>query len=150
MPSPAPSDLPTETSVPSSIPTAASNKPSVSNEPSSTHSSEPSSQPSVCIDEEGWEVGGYSMYKGINCTDILSDTDNWCSIIQSIPNAGKSVSEACCDCGGGSHQTIFPSTSPTTPPTASHVPTQQHFPSETPTAAPTECEDEPNWVFATE
>lgn len=144
MPSLVPSVSPTETSMPSSIP---------SSKPSHTPSSEPSSQPSVCTDEEGWKVGGDSIYANLSCEDFLSDAEGWCNFIQSLSAsgfAGKSVSESCCVCGGGDHQTIFPSVTPTSPPTVSYVPTQQHFPSETPTTAPTECKDEPNWAFAVE
>jgi len=135
-PSPLPSPLPSTT-------------PTVS--PTSDPSSTPSSQPSVCMDEPGWVVGGTSVYAGMSCADIGSQEgdigsqilENWCSIIERDPgtvNLGKSISVACCECGGGDHQSIAPSTS---------SPTLHAYPSATPSSRPSMCIDEPGWHFDT-
>jgi len=139
MPSPLPSPFPTAD--PSSTP---------SSTPSLTPSLTPSSQPSVCMDEVGWVVGGNSMYAGMHCADIATQVDDWCEVLQNLPdtaNFGKSIAEACCDCGGGDHQTIFPSTSPSESPSTSNAPSMHAFPSSVPSSQPSVCVDEIDWYF---
>ena len=147
------------TSQPSSLPsTQPSSHPSVSPSrhpssspsyaPSSSPSSLPSTSPSECIDEPGWVVGGDGLYAGMNCTDISGNIDGWCSLIQNEAHAtykGKSIGEACCECSGGKHQTVMPSTTPSHTPSVSQSPS---FPV-VPSAAPSQCVDEPNWHITT-
>uniref|UniRef100_A0A7S3QC54 Uncharacterized protein n=1 Tax=Chaetoceros debilis TaxID=122233 RepID=A0A7S3QC54_9STRA len=114
--------------------------------PSVNPSLMPSVQPSVCRDEFEWRVGGSSIYKGMTCEDIDYDPVKWCAFLQKIPDAsygGKSISEACCECGGGDHQTIFPSLSPSASPSLTSSPSFVVVPSESPST----CSDEPGWTF---
>jgi hypothetical protein len=133
-----------------------SSKPSVipssnpSDFPSYQPTRQPSDQPSVCQDEPGWVVGGTSKFSGMNCTDIRGNINGWCELIQGLNDAqyaGKSIREACCDCGGGDHQTIFPSVSPTEHPSVSQEPSYHEFPSTPPSLQPSECRNEPGWHF---
>jgi len=124
-----------------------------SNHPSYQPSLQPSQQPSVCLDEPGWFVGGDSKFAGMNCTDINANITGWCGLIQGLDDTsyeGKSVSEACCDCGGGDHQIVFPSSSPTVQPSVSQEPSFHEFPSTIPSTQPSVCRDEPDWHFLTE
>lgn len=143
-PSSFPSSTPTETSMPSSIP---SPQPSKSVEPTIFPSLEPSLQPTNCQDEPGWVVNGTSIYSGITCADIQGDTDQWCRFLEPLTaeliSMTKSISQACCDCGGGDHQTLRPSAFPSVSPSKSSAPTSL-------TSAPTACEDEPGWTFTIE
>ena len=113
-------------------------------------SSQPSSSPSVCMDEPGWVVGGNSLFSGMNCTDIEGHIEGWCDFIQNLSNSsydGKSISEACCDCDGGDHQTTFPSLSPTNSPSISQHPSMHAYPSVAPSSQPSVCVDESDWYF---
>jgi hypothetical protein len=86
----------------------------------------------------------------MNCTDIVGNIDGWCELIQDLNDAqyaGKSIREACCDCGGGDHQTVFPSVSPTEHPSVSQEPSYHEFPSVPPSLQPSECHNEPGWHF---
>ena len=91
-----------------------------------------------------------SAYKTMNCTDIEYNTsnvpDDWCTFLETLSDGGpgaKTISQACCSCGGGSHQTIFSSLLPTDSPGISNVPTQ-------PTPRPTSCVDEPGGTFTSD
>ena len=142
-PSSVPSLLPSPfpTTDPSSTPSSA---------PSSAPSFTPSSRPSVCMDEPEWVVGGNSMYTGMNCTDIATQVDDWCKVLQNLPdtaNFGKSIEEACCYCGGGDHQIIFPSARPSESPSTSNAPSMHAFPSSVPSSQPSVCVDETDWYF---
>jgi len=111
----------------------------------SPFSEEPSSNPSQCLDEDGWAVGGDSIFTGLTCKQI-DIGENWCKAIMAETghaSAGKSVNEACCVCGGSTFKTTFPSSEPTMLPSISHVPTTKPVLS-THTST---CEDEPNWYF---
>lgn len=86
----------------------------------------------------------------MNCTDIehsnKTTVEDWCRILETKSDGGpgtKSISQACCSCGGGSHHTIFPSQFPTSSPSVSNAPTQ-------PTMEPTSCIDEPGWTFTSD
>ena len=156
IPSEVPSPAPSESSVPSSNPlpepsSVPSLTPSVSQEPSQI----PSNVPSPCADEPGWYVGGSSAYAGLTCVDFAANPDSWCDAIAAIDdhaNNGKSISEACCYCGGSDYQTIYPSKAPSSTPSLSSVPSihptgsDQH-PSEHPSNQPTGCVDFPDWYF---
>jgi hypothetical protein len=122
--------------------------PTPSIEPTST--SKPSSSPTICKDEEGWVVGGQSIYRGMNCTQLASETEDWCSAIGNVPDHsynGKGVHEACCICGGSTYTTTFPSTVPSLKPTMSSFPTIKYEPSALPTDQPSQCVDEDGWKF---
>ena len=122
--------------------------PTPSLEPTST--SKPSSSPTLCKDEEGWVVGGQSIYRGMNCTQLASETEDWCSAIGNVPGHsynGKGVHEACCICGGSTYTTTFPSTVPSLKPTMSSFPTIKYEPSALPTDQPSQCVDEDGWKF---
>jgi hypothetical protein len=126
---------------------------SPSETPSDEPSVQPSQQPSVCQDEPGWQVGGSSKFAGMKCSDISGNIDGWCELIQDLEDAqyeGKSISESCCDCGGGDHQVIFPSTSPTETPSESQEPSYHVFPSVEPSMQPSMCRNEPGWHVATQ
>ena len=144
-----PSSMPTSqpTSLPSQLPSVSKSPSEVpSGKPSVNPSLMPSVQPSVCRDEFEWRVGGSSIYKGMTCKDIDSDPERWCAFLQKIPDAsygGKSISEACCECGGGDHQTIFPSLSPSASPSLTSSPSFVVVPSESPST----CSDELGWTF---
>ena len=144
-----PSSMPTSqpTSLPSHLPST-SKSPSQfpSAKPSVNPSLMPSLRPSVCLDEPDWRVGGSSRYKGMTCEDIKSDPLKWCFLLQNYRDAsynGKSISEACCECGGGSHQTIVPSLSPSAFPSVTSSPSFRVVPSQSPST----CIDEPGWTF---
>ena len=143
LPSDEPSVLPSDE--PSLLP---SDQPSLlpSDQPSLSPSDEPSLSPSVCVDEEGWIVGGSSVYAGLTCTDFPSQSDKWCNAIlqetDSI-NFGKAIDQACCVCHGSTFKTNFPSFEPSAFPSVSAVPTIEPIPS----SSPTDCIDEPNWYF---
>ncbi len=152
LPTPQPSPLPSVSVSPTSSP---SDSPSVSSEPSSVPSSIPSSSPSACVDEPYWTFGGTStIYANITCADIKSDvTNDWCDLLDSLYDESfgrKRISEACCDCGGGKHQTPTPSSIPSSNPSTSQAPSHAHFPSETPSFQPSFCRDEPGWTFTDE
>jgi len=53
-------------------------------------------------------------------------------------NVNLQISQACCVCGGGDHQSSAPSTS---------HPTMHAYPSSAPSSQPTVCRDEPGWYF---
>ena len=130
---------PTESliSIPSSV---------LSGKPSGFPSLEPSLQPSACMDEEDWKVGGNAVYAEMTCNDIQTDIEGWCDFLEDLYSTTftrKSIKEACCDCGGGAHTTRIPSSTPSSLPSGSNVPTF-------PTAAPTSCKDEPGWTFTNE
>ena len=121
--------------------------------PSDAPSVQPSQQPSVCQDEPGWQVGGSSKFATMTCSDINGQVDGWCKLIQDIGDAqyaGKSISEACCDCGGGDHQVVSPSTSPTETPSESQEPSYHEFPSVEPSMQPSTCQDETGWHVVTQ
>ncbi len=97
LPSSSPSDVPT--AQPSVLPTMVPTRvPSVI--PSDLPSDAPSSQPSVCVDEEGWSVGGTTEpYAGMTCRYIsgLDDPESWCNAIKNLTDGGnlnKPVDEA--------------------------------------------------------
>ena len=157
-PSKAPSVQPSVTpSVKPSLSLSPSDQPSFlpskipSDQPSSNPSSQPSyipsEQPSHCNDELGWVVGGNSTYSGMTCADIASSklslrvVGNWCDLIENMDDTvfeSKSISMACCVCGGGDHQSSAPSTS---------YPTLHAYPSANPSAQPSTCRNEPGWHF---
>jgi len=127
---------------------------SPSSMPSSLPSALPSQQPTVCQDEPGWEVGGTSDFAGMLCADINGNSDGWCELLEGLnddtSHEGKVISEACCDCGGGDHQIVFPSSSPSIQPSVSPKPSLPEFPSTVPSSQPTMCRDEPGWHFPVE
>jgi hypothetical protein len=109
----------------------------------------PSSIPSLCIDEEGWTVGGNSEYAGLNCTEFPIQSDDWCIAILKVSdstNFGKAIDEACCVCHGSTFKTTYPSSEPSALPTVSAIPTIEAIPS----SSPTDCIDEVNWYFDSE
>ena len=90
--------------------------------------------PSECEDEVGWETldpSPSARWSGINCTQVEELPEQWCSFLAPYVNLGKSTYEACCICGGGDHIPVAPSLPP----------------SEVPSDAPTECVDEPGWLW---
>ena len=165
-----PSSMPTSqpTSLPSHLPST-SKSPSQfpSAKPSVNPSLMPSLRPSVCQNDSNWRVGGASRYKAMTCEDIESDPEKWCVFLENTINAvfnDKRVSDACCECGGGEHHSITPTSVPSSGPTTSSVPSlspthnlssqPSNRPSSTPTlnpsSPPTECIDEPGWTFTSE
>ena len=114
----------------------------------SPFSEEPSSSPTECSDEEGWTVGGNTMYTNLTCSQITvpDESTNWCEAIMAKTdhvNFGKSVNEACCICGGSTFKTTYPSLEPSISPSVSFLPTIDPMPS----LQPSTCVDEPNWYF---
>ncbi len=144
-----------------------------SNFPTKVISDVPSSVPSACVDEENWTTSKNS-FQGVRCEHIAEAVAVWCPYFDERNN-GKNAEEACCACGGGSHipmvptstpsqgtpypstqsssapsmmPTDSPSKTPSVSPTVSFVPTPIH--SASPSAAPSSCEDEPNWIWDTQ
>ena len=114
-----------------------------------------SSAPSVCVDEEGWIVGGISSYSGITCAQLTSmkNVETWCEAILQQSNStylGKAVNEACCACDGSKFQTVSPSSVPSDRPSISDAPSMDMFPSSVPSSQPTDCVDEADWYFYNE
>ena len=150
-----PSSMPTSqpTSLPSQLPSV-SKSPSQfpSAKPSVNPSLMPSLRPSVCQNDSNWRVGGSSRYKAMTCEDIESDPVKWCTFLENPINAvfnDKRVSDACCECGGGEHHSITPTSVPSSGPTKSILPSslQSLIPTLNPSSPPTECRDEPGWTF---
>ena len=170
-----PSSMPTSqpTSLPSQLPSV-SKSPSQfpSAKPSINPSLMPSLRPSVCQNDSNWRVGGSSRYKAMTCEDIESDPVKWCTFLENPINAvfnDKRVSDACCECGGGEHHSITPTSVPSSGPTTSSVPSLSPShnlssqpstrpssiltlnpsspPTLNPSSPPTECRDEPGWTF---
>lgn len=105
-----------KTRFPSSLP---SFRPSISETPtviSEIPSSEPSSQPSVCRDEPDWffEHNGATL----TCDHIADNPDDYCTRFENIYTRDKNTHLACCDCGGGVHQSVSPSSIPTDSPSS--------------------------------
>lgn len=99
------------------------------------------------MDEEGWFVGGTSIYANLFCSDFSEGPHDWCAAImkeENTANLGKSIQEACCFCGGSTFKTTPPSLQPTSSPTLSFIPTIEPMPS----SQPSDCENEPNWYFS--
>ncbi len=165
-----PSSMPTSqpTSLPSQLPST-SQSPSQfpSAKPSVNPSLMPSLRPSVCQNDSNWRVGGSSQYKAMTCEDIESDPVKWCNFLENTINAvynDKRIADACCECGGGEHHSITPTSVPSSDPTTSNVPSISPThdlsvqpsvePSPTPTlipsSPPSECRDEPGWTFTSE
>ena len=144
-----PSHLPSTSKSPSQIPSA---KPSVN------PSLMPSLRPSVCQNDSNWRVGGTTRYKGMTCQDIESDPMKWCVFLENTINAvfnDKRASDACCECGGGEHHSITPTSVPSSGPTTTSIPSlnPSHLslmPTSNPSSPPTECRDEPGWTFTSE
>ena len=85
----------------------------------------------TCVDEPGWTtVDPSGVWSGYSCSDIEGFTF-WCDFFESFTYQGKSIKEACCECGGGDHVQVAPST----------------IPSIAPSATPTQCEDDPDWFW---
>ena len=86
----------------------------------------------------------------MNCTQVESE-QLWCDAIWSIKDHsfnGKGIKEACCYCGGSKFFSTYPSTAPSSKPTISSRPTViSESPSAAPSSQPSECIDEPGWVF---
>jgi len=93
-----------------------SSKPSVqpsmipSNVPTVFPSNFPSSSPSICRDDTMW-ITVNEPRKGLACADVTARPD-YCEILDEIVN-GKSVNQACCQCGGSRYSTVSPTVSPT-------------------------------------
>merc|ERR1719162_447290 len=100
----------------------------------------------------------------MTCEDIESDPEKWCVFLENTIDAvfnDKAVSDACCECGGGEHHSITPTSVPSSGPTISSVPSlspshnlsslpstrPSSIPTLNPSSPPTECRDEPGWTF---
>ena len=96
----------------------------------STGSSRITSLSSICTDEPGWSTfDPNGPWTGQTCSDIDEGPTFWCTFLSSYPYQGMTSNDACCSCGGGT--TV-----------------QQHAPSMTPSAAPSDCVNEPDWVWS--
>ena len=117
------------------------------NKPTITPTS--SSSPTVCSDEPGWmtvdEAGNLS---GKTCADIAENPKVWCPYLMPYTNAGITTFQACCVCGKSDSSlapSITHSHSPSMHPSVTPSPTIVG--SESPSAAPTQCIDEPEWIW---
>ena len=120
--------------------TAPSTKPSISMRPSvisENPSAAPSSQPSDCIDEPNWF---FNEDKALGCTAISEEPETYCEQYSSIWYKDKNTYLACCDCGGGLHQSVAPSVIPTSSPSVlpSNVPSLSFEPTRDITLNPSE------------
>ncbi|GFH57847.1 hypothetical protein CTEN210_14323 [Chaetoceros tenuissimus] len=120
--------------------TAPSTKPSISMRPSvisENPSAAPSSQPSDCIDEPNWY---FNEDKALGCKAISEEPDKFCEQFSSIWYKDKNTYLACCDCGGGLHQSVAPSVIPTSSPSVlpSNVPSLSFEPTRDITLNPSE------------
>ena len=111
----------------------------------------------ICENEPGWYWGGNPMFTCAN--SVRTDAD--CQLISRTfsPFNGKTATEACCVCGGGTHvgpvtpsPTNNPTTSPTTSPTSEPTKSASDHPTSSPTTNPTDsptekCFDEPGWYW---
>ena len=82
-------------------------------------SSAPSSQPSVCRDEPGWffdTLGEGINTKLLGCSALDGDPQVMCEQFGDKEFDHKTAKLACCVCGGGDHQSVFPSSSPSLEP----------------------------------
>ena len=106
--------------------------------PSKLPTTFPSIQPTTCQDDPNWRVGGTTKYKDVICFDVNSDPEKWCNFLDTNIDAyfnDKRITDACCECGGGEHHSVNPSSIPTSPPTLSMNPSNEpsSLPSEKPT-----------------
>ena len=120
--------------------TAPSTKPSISMRPSvisENPSAAPSSQPSDCIDEPNWF---FNEDKGLGCTAISEQPETYCAQFSPIWYKDKNTYLACCECGGGLHQSVAPSVIPTSSPSVlpSNVPSLSFEPTRDITLNPSE------------
>ena len=118
----------------------------------------PSVSPSefTCRDiSDSWRVGGDSKYANFTCTDIenTEHESEYCEAIENLSDGlfeGRSISQACCVCGGGTFlgsNTAAPSATDTFRPSTSSMPSMEEYPSVSPSSEPSVCLDDPNWYF---
>ena len=93
------------------------------------HSSDP-----VCVDKTGWSIHNPNdLWDGVTCADISQKWDFWCGYLSSYTSIDNFNSiDACCTCNGGSE-----------------IVDGSNFihPSAAPSSSPTECRDEPGWLW---
>ena len=120
--------------------TAPSSKPTISSRPtviSESPSAAPSSQPSQCVDELDWV---FNSDQGLGCLAIKEEPETYCDQFSDIWYKGKNTYLACCACGGGRHESVAPSSIPTSSPSTlpSNVPTLSFEPTRDITLNPSE------------
>ena len=122
---------------------APSSKPTISARPtviSEAPSVVPSSQPSECMDEPDWY---FNIQETLGCSVINQQPEQLCEQFKDDWHMDKNTYLACCECGGGRHRSVapsslpssLPSVLPSTNPSLSFLPTQDitQKPSITPT-----------------
>ncbi len=148
----APSQMPSQplTHPPSKAPTKKPTKKKATKVPTKAPSFSPTSvMPTSCFDEPGWTTfdkdGDFS---GKTCANIAESPKVWCSFLVKYANAGKTTFQACCVCGKADGS-LAPSTMPTTNPSAypSITPSPTALTSETPSSAPSQCVDDPDYIW---
>lgn len=95
---------------------APSSKPTISARPtviSEAPSAEPSSQPSKCVDEPYWF---FNIQKNLGCSVINQEPEELCEQFKHIWYKDKNTYMACCECGGGRHKSVAPSSLPSSSP----------------------------------
>ena len=76
-------------------------------------STEPSTEPTACEDEPGWFFD--TLKDGttkLGCAAFESNPEELCKKFGEIEHNHKTAALACCICGGGDHQSVAPSSSP--------------------------------------
>jgi len=113
----------------------------------------PTTAPTVCEDDDNWMSGGtVPVLSGLSC-DALGENESYCAVLDDpqFSNFSKSVSQACCICGGSKLLSPSPSIASSDRPSvspsnsASALPTSQ--PSQIALQSPSTCVDEPDWRF---
>lgn len=72
----------------------------------------PSSEPTNCRDEPGWYFDTKDDDTKLGCSALDSNPESMCERFGKIENNHKTAYLACCVCGGGDHQSVFPSKEP--------------------------------------
>ena len=123
---------------PSSVP---SEKPSISESPSMNTfpSSVPSSEPTKCVDEPNWYFYNDTGHQ-LGCEDLIVNYTigiDMCERFKNIYSDSKTVTTACCLCGGGINVSRAPSDTPSLSQIPSHSPSLSSAPSDAPSNIPT-------------
>ena len=76
----------------------------------------PSTEPSNCRDEPGWFFDKKEDGTELGCSALDGDPAVMCERFGQIEHDYKTAALACCVCGGGDHQSVFPSSTPSSLP----------------------------------
>jgi len=117
-----------KTTFPSLVP---SSPPSAS--PAPTIEPIPSSSPTDCEDEPDWY---FNPNQHLGCKSIVDDPVDMCNRWKDHDYNGKTITDACCICNGGTHKSRMPSVEPSSSQTPSASPTASVEPTLLPSALP--------------